>query len=725
MPVAMEQVPEDFGVGRLFWAIREAVIVADAGTGRIALWNPAAEALLGYSAAEALALTVDALVPDRLRDRHRAGFARYDATGHGPLVDAGTPVEVPARRKDGAEVPIELTLTPLDTAAGRYVLAFLRDLTERRRVEAARLQVGREQAARAAAERAGAERAATLQQLTDGVIVADDAGRITFVNAAARDLHGVAELGVGVAGYSATYHLLTPDGLPFPPEELPLARAVLRGETVVDAEWRIRRPDGSEIVAQGGAAPITGADGARHGAVLTLRDVTARRVLERQKDALLAARDQALAEAEAARGRLAFLARASASLAASLDVAATLRDLTRLLVPEQADWCAVDLVAADGALDRLAAAHRDPAKEPLLHEMGRRYPPAAAEPSPIRGVLRGGRSLYLPDIADAALPGLTRDAEHLALVRAIGLTSGLVVPLQARGRILGALSLTRIGSRHYGSADLALAEDLGRRAALALDNARLYQEAQAAIGARDHFLTVAAHELRTPITSIRGYAELLLRRQARGHDSPERQAQGLATISEAAGRLGRLTADLLDVSRLRTGQLSFRPRPLDLAALAAEAADRHRGGLGRQYRLTVERPAEPCPVLADADRLEQVLANLLENAAKYSPDGGAIGLTVAPESGGVALRVRDEGIGLPIGAAAALFVPFARAPNATRRHLPGLGLGLAICRDIVERHGGRIWAESDGEGRGTTLGFWLPAAPPPAAISVPTAAPLA
>jgi len=706
------QTPEDFGIGRLFWAIREAVIVADADTDRIILWNPAAEALFGHTPAEARALTVAALVAPRLRKRHRAGMARYRATGHGALIDAGTPAEVAALHRDGHELAVELTLTPLDAGAGRFVLALVRDLGERRRAEAARLQVSREQAARAAAERAGAERATTLQQLTDGVVVADAAGRITFVNAAARDLHGVAELGVAVAGYSAAYHLLTIDGDPYPPEELPLARAVLRGETVVDAEWRIRRPDGSEIVAQGSAAPIAGADGARRGAVLTLRDVTDRRALERQKDELLVARDQALAEAEAARGRLAFLAAASAALAASLDVAATLRELTRLLVPELADWCAVDLATADGALERLAAAHRDPAKEPLLHEMGRRYTPAAAEPSPILGVLRGGRSLYLPDIADAALPAMTHDAAHLALVRAIGLTSVLVVPLQARGRILGTLALTRTGPQHYGPADLALAEDLGRRAAVALDNARLYQEVQAALGARDRFLTIAAHELRTPVTAIQGYADLLLRRQARGEASPERQARGLTAISEAAGRLGRLAADLLDAARLRTGQLAVQPRPLDLAALAAAVAERHRADLAPRHRLLVDLPADPCPVLADADRLEQVLANLLENAAKYAPDGGTIALTVAPEAGGVALRVRDEGIGLPIGAATALFVPFARAPNATRRQLPGLGLGLAICRDIVERHGGRIWAASDGEDRGTTIAVWLPSPPP-------------
>ena len=415
-------------------------------------------------------------------------MARYRATGRGALIDAGTPVEVAALHRDGREIAVELTLTPLDAAPGHFVLALVRDLSERRRAEEARLQVSREQSARAVAEHARAERDATLQQLTDGVIVADAMGRITFINAAARDLHGVTALGVGVADYGSTYHLFTAAGEPYSSAELPLARAVLHGETVVDAEWRIRRPDGQEIIAQGGAAPIVGLDDTRLGAVLTMRDVTEQRALERQKDELLAARDLALAEAETARSRLAFLAGASASLAASLDVSVTLRELTRLLVPALADWCAVDLATAEGTLDRLAAAHRDPAKELLLHEMGRRYPPAAAEPSLIVEVLRTGRPFYLPDIADDALPTLTHDPYHLSLVRAIGIAAILVVPLQARGRILGTLSLTRTEARHYSEVDLSLIEDLGRRAAVALDNARLYQEAQAALGTRDTFL---------------------------------------------------------------------------------------------------------------------------------------------------------------------------------------------------------------------------------------------
>ena len=163
------------------------------------------------------------------------------------------------------------------------------------------------------------------------------------------------------------------------------------------------------------------------------------------------------------------------------------------------------------------------------------------------------------------------------------------------------------------------------------------------------------------------------------------------------------------MARLRGGQLPLALATLDPAALVGEAVARAREGLGERHRLTLDVAEGLSPVVADAARLEQVLANLLDNAAKYSPEGGAIAVTVRPAGGGVQIGVRDEGIGLPTGSAEAIFAPFGRAANAERRRLPGLGLGLYISRGIVTRHGGQLWAESAGEGRGTTFHLWLPA----------------
>jgi signal transduction histidine kinase len=179
---------------------------------------------------------------------------------------------------------------------------------------------------------------------------------------------------------------------------------------------------------------------------------------------------------------------------------------------------------------------------------------------------------------------------------------------------------------------------------------------------------------------------------------------------DESDRLAGLVEDLLDVSRLRTGHLDLRLQAVDLNAMALEIAGRVRDHLSARHTLHVETGTS-LPVLADPARLDQVFANLLSNAVKYSPNGGPITLTVHPEDDGMCLAVRDEGIGLPPGSEATIFEAFGRAENAARAHIQGLGLGLHICREIVQRHGGRIWAESAGEGQGTTLTLWLPCAP--------------
>ena len=417
--------------------------------------------------------------------------------------------------------------------------------------------------------------------------------------------------------------------------------------------------------------------------------------------------------AEVARQRLAFLAEASATLASSLDYEATLRGVADLVVPNLADWCTVHVVAEDDSIAQLVVAHADPAKLAWARELQERYPTDPDVPSGLPQVLRTGQPELYPTIDDALLVAAARDEEHLAFLRALGMASVMIVPLVAHGQILGAISFVAAESgRHYGRDDLAFAEDLARRCAVAVANARLYREAQEAVRARDEFLSIAAHELRTPVTSVKGYAQMLQRAQARDSLGSDRAAQFLRAIDESSDRLRILADDLLDVSRLRLGQLPLRPQPLDLAALARLVVDRYQAQIGDRHRLTIAAPAAVAPVLADPDRTEQILTNLLDNAAKYSPDGGTIAVTVEPGDGGVLLTVRDEGIGLPAGELESIFEPFQRAANAAHANLPGMGLGLYICRSIAERHGGRIWAESGGEGRGTTMRLWLPTESP-------------
>jgi PAS domain S-box-containing protein len=276
--------PEDFGIGRLFWIVRDAVVVGDATTGRIVLWNPAAEDMFGYSAAEMVGRSIELLVPEHLRGTHRTGLEHYARTGHGQLIDRNTAVELQAVRKSGEQCWIELSFNPIEEpdGRGRFVLAIIRDATARRQTEA-------EHRERARAEGVAAERSAILDQIAEGVIIADAEGRISFVNAAARRIHGTGQLDVPVEDYVTAYGLRMLDGEPYQTEDLPLVRAVRNGETVLDARWRIGRPDGTEIVAEGSATPVLAADGGRLGSVLVMRDVTAQAALEREKDDFLAA----------------------------------------------------------------------------------------------------------------------------------------------------------------------------------------------------------------------------------------------------------------------------------------------------------------------------------------------------------------------------------------------------------------------------------------------------
>ena len=249
--------------------------------------------------------------------------------------------------------------------------------------------------------------------------------------------------------------------------------------------------------------------------------------------------------------------------------------------------------------------------------------------------------------------------------------------------------------------------DITERARLLARERVARSEAEDALRIRDEFLSIASHELRNPVAAAKGSAQLLLRSLRRGTDDPGRTERGLGAVVAATDRLAVLIDDLLDVSRLRSGQFPMRPRPTDLAALVREAVA-SASAAGEGHRLNTEGTGAPCVVTIDPDRIRQVVGNLLDNAVKYSPAGGEVCvlLSCAPE--GATLRVVDRGIGLPPGTEDRIFEPFGRAANAAASNLPGMGLGLYICRRIAEAHGGSLRAESPGEGMGTTMTLRLP-----------------
>jgi signal transduction histidine kinase len=417
--------------------------------------------------------------------------------------------------------------------------------------------------------------------------------------------------------------------------------------------------------------------------VLRVRNLLRTRILHREQ--------------RRAREAAELLAAASRALGASFDTDTALEQLARLLVPRLAERCAVDLFHEPGPR-RAAYARLDPGAGVVLAS------DPAAPPAAGGG---GGAPRVLRAPADAG--------ELRALFGGGAPGAAVVAPLAAGGAPVGRLALGWADAgRPVHAGDLTLAAEVAHRAALAVENARLFREARAATEARERILAVVAHDLRSPLCAIRFDAEMLHER-LRAHGS-EGEARMAARVDQAAARMDGLIEDLLDVARMDGGVLALSPAETDADALLADAAEMLRP-LAAAHGLAFRwEPAGDAPPLhADGARLVQVVSNLVGNAVKFTPAGGTVTLACRAEGDGIRVSVADTGPGIPPEQVPHVFGAFWQARNADRR---GLGLGLVIARGIVEAHGGRIWVESE-PGRGTTFVFTLPAAPPSAAPGAP------
>jgi signal transduction histidine kinase len=422
-----------------------------------------------------------------------------------------------------------------------------------------------------------------------------------------------------------------------------------------------------------------------------------------------AARDQLamlLRERERAEADTRLLAEASSVLASSLDYVDTLGRLARLTVPHLADWCAVDMVEADGTIKRVASVQHDGSTAEWPGEFQELTTDHSIFLAHVREVLRDGKSMFLPAITGERLRELAHGSEPLAAPRDV-MASLMIIPLIARGSTLGTIScmVTQASKRQYQLRDLQLAENLAGRAAIAVDNARLYEDAQEAIRLQDEFLSIAAHELRTPVTAMMGYIQLL---QARVAGDWEQRALG--TVSEQTERLARLVEVLLDLSHIDAGTFSLQREPLDLVTLTRRVIERTRAAMHPHGpRHTSELVCDESSLVVDGDeaRLEQVVDSLLNNAIAYSPAGGRILVRLERRDQDAVLAVTDQGMGIPMSARPRLFQRFYRAPNGVAQHSSGFGIGLYIAHKIVQMHGGTIRIEDD-PWPGTTFTFSLP-----------------
>jgi PAS domain S-box-containing protein len=433
---------------------------------------------------------------------------------------------------------------------------------------------------------------------------------------------------------------------------------------------------------------------------------------------LFAGEQTARSEAEARAQRTRLLADVSRALSASLDYESTLAVVGRLLVPAQADWCLVHLARRDGSLRRVVVTHVDPAHEDLAAEL--RRTPARADWAADTGAavqaLRAGRPLRLDRAALASADDVVDDPLERRALRALSPHAMLLVPLVARGRTLGSLAWLRTASSEpYTVEDLGLAEDVAARAALAIDGARLYRqaerariEAEAANRAKDEFLAVLSHELRTPLTSMLGWLRLL----RTGQLSSDRVTQALEVVERNTRTQAHLINDLLDVSRIITGKLKLDLYPLDLTPIMEEAVESaRRDAEAKGVDLRFEVQADAGLVLGDPLRLGQIVGNLLANAVKFTAPGGHVRVRLAREAGEAVITVADTGIGIEPDVIGHVFDRFRQADSTITRRHGGLGLGLAIARHLVELHGGTVMAASPGVDLGATFTVRLPLAP--------------
>ena len=674
------------------------LLVAVDPEGTILFVNAATEKLFGYSSGELNGKPIEILVPEKLRDMHIGDRARFMSDPRPRPM--GTGRELYGRRKDGTEFPVEISLTPKTTDRGLFVLATLVDITERKHIE----QQLRE----------SEERLRTLINATpDSIFFKDGSGRWLEANSAALDLFDLQNV-----NYQGKRDSELAEIIPF------FRDALLYCEKTDNSAWSlkrltradeiIRKPDGALLTFDVVKVPLFFSDGTRRGLVVIGRDITERKRAEEERERNLSEEREVRRQIECVKWRDELLADASHILAKSLDYETTLKNVAQAIVPTLGDWCMIGLTEKHGSL-RLLSVIADPSKTDIARELERCRPDMSAQEG-MPKTIRTGQALLYPELTVDQLyprPGCwsllgTCDPKHLQSIRELGLKSFMVVPLSIRERTVGAIMIASSQeNRRYSSDHLDIAKELAHRCSIAIENAWLYRDAQMAIQLRNDFISVASHELKTPLTALAMHVQMI-NRFVEQNTLTSLSKEKLADLARISGqqiqRFSGLIDDLLDVSRITAGRLLLNIEEIDLPQLVRDTLSRFQMELGAS-RCSAE-------VLGDAHvvgqwdriRIEQILANLLSNAMKYGA-GKPIQITALREEGRAKLIVRDNGIGIAKEDQTRIFERFERAVSIQR--FGGLGLGLFIVRWIVEAHGGDIWIESE-PGKGAAFVVELP-----------------
>ncbi|HEX6372976.1 MAG TPA: ATP-binding protein [Longimicrobium sp.] len=676
----------------------DAIVVTDSSS-RVLEWNHHAETIFGWADIEVRGRTLgEIIIPHRFREAHDRGVRHYLASGEGPILNRR--IEISALRRDGREFPVELTVAPARWGKEVVFTSFIRDITERKQAEAhlaAQYAVTRVLAETSTVEDAVPRVLEALCRTLEwdlGIFWSVDDDGVLQPTAS----WGVPEVaGGGFEEASARMHFVRGRGLPgrvwehaapewiadvtrepdFPRREAAVALGlcaafafpvVVGSEFMGTMEFFDRRP------VEPGPALLSSmsAMGSDIGQFLK----------RKQAEEAVRVREEAQR----------FFAGVSATLAASTpDFAGTLRALARLAVPFLADRCGIYLAGDDGQLRLVHCAQADAADEPRgIHADAVPVPPG----HPLRQAVETGEPLVVPPLD--GIPGGE---------------SRIVVPLRARGRTLGALSLAGGPERRpYEARDAQAALEFADRAALAVDNARLFAQVEEANRAKSEFLATMSHELRTPLNAVLGYTNLLEAGIPEALSEPV--LQYVRRVGLSARHLSQLIEEVLAFSRLEAGRETVSPEQVDVGEVVREVEAiveplaREKG-----LRITMLAAEPPPPLHTDPRKLRQILLNLLGNAIKFTGEG-EITFTTRSEGDDVLFCVRDTGIGIPREHLERIFEPFWQVEQGTTRLAQGTGLGLSVSRRLAHLMGGTLHAESTPE-EGSTFILRLPLAPPP------------
>jgi signal transduction histidine kinase/CHASE3 domain sensor protein len=398
------------------------------------------------------------------------------------------------------------------------------------------------------------------------------------------------------------------------------------------------------------------------------------------------------------------LGEASRVLTSTLDYEKTLETVARLAVGDMADWCGVDLIGADGKIRQVIVAHVDEEKIKWAKELNKRYPADYAGPTGVGHVIRTGEPEIYPEISDEMIVAGSRDSDHLAIMRELQIKSALIVPMIARGRTLGALTLISTGTgRRYDQGDLTLAGELATRAAIAIDNAQLYRSALAASEAKSTFLATMSHELRTPLNAIIGYQSLL--KEGIGGPVNDTQLAQLTRIRASADHLLGLIDEVLTFSRVEAGKEVVSRSEVHLRPIIDEAVTMVMP-LAELKGLELRVEAEDAILFTDGGKIRQIVLNLLSNAVKFS-DKGEVRVRTSAKGESVVISISDTGIGIAPENQERIFDPFWQVEQRSTRRAGGTGLGLSVSRTLAQLIGGEISVESNLE-KGSTFILTLP-----------------